>query len=108
MILSLSRMPSAENASKDSAQSPAWRRSDSTAWGMQVPALAGAYRVYAPDRRGHGRTFDTDDPFTYEAAAAETITFLEQVVGGPAHLVGWSDGGNVALLVAAQRPDLVR
>jgi len=82
--------------------------SDSSAWGMQLPPLAEAYHVYLPDRRGHGRTYDTDEPFTYEAAATETIAFLEQVVGGPAHLVGWSDGGNVALLVSAQRPDLVR
>jgi pimeloyl-ACP methyl ester carboxylesterase len=82
--------------------------SDSTSWGMQLPALAAAYHVYAPDRRGHGRSGDTDEAYTYEAMATETIAFLDQVVGGPAHLVGWSDGGNVALLVAAQRADLVR
>jgi pimeloyl-ACP methyl ester carboxylesterase len=82
--------------------------SDSTSWAMQVPALAAAYRVLAPDRRGHGRSGDTDAPYSYEDMATETVAFLEQVVGGPAHLVGWSDGGNVALLVAAQRPDLVR
>jgi pimeloyl-ACP methyl ester carboxylesterase len=64
--------------------------------------------VYAPDRRGHGRSADNDEPYSYEAMATETIAFLEQVVGGAAHLVGWSDGGNVALLVSAQRPDLVR
>jgi pimeloyl-ACP methyl ester carboxylesterase len=29
------------------------------------------------------------------------------VVGGPAVLVGWSDGGIVALLVSMRRPDLV-
>jgi pimeloyl-ACP methyl ester carboxylesterase len=29
---------------------------------------------------------------------------LEQLAGGPAHLVGWSDGGIVALLVALGRP----
>jgi pimeloyl-ACP methyl ester carboxylesterase len=40
--------------------------------------------------------------------AKETIAFLEEVVGGSAHLVGWSDGGNIALLVAIERPDLVR
>jgi len=40
--------------------------------------------------------------------AAETIRVLEQVVAGPAHLVGWSDGGIVALLVALARPNLVR
>jgi pimeloyl-ACP methyl ester carboxylesterase len=82
--------------------------SSSAEWGMQLPALAAAYHVFAPDRRGHGRSSDTDAPYTYEDMAAETIAFLEQVVGGPAHLVGWSDGGNVVLLVAAQRPDLVR
>ena len=37
----------------------------------------------------------------------ETIGVLETVVGGRAHLVGWSDGGIVALLVALRRPDLV-
>jgi pimeloyl-ACP methyl ester carboxylesterase len=39
--------------------------------------------------------------------ATETVRVLEQVVGGPAHLVGWSDGGIVALIVALKRPDLV-
>ena len=34
--------------------------------------------------------------------------FLTALVGGPAHLVGWSDGGIVGLLVAMARPDLVR
>ncbi|MGH8867698.1 MAG: alpha/beta fold hydrolase [Actinomycetes bacterium] len=39
--------------------------------------------------------------------ASDTIGFLEAVLDGPAHLVGWSDGG-VGLLVAMARPDLVR
>ena len=39
--------------------------------------------------------------------ATEAIGVLEQVVGGPAHIVGWSDGGNVGLLAAMRRPDLV-
>jgi pimeloyl-ACP methyl ester carboxylesterase len=66
------------------------------------------YRVVAFDRRGHGRTRDTDAPaFHYEDMATETITVLESIVRGPAHLVGWSDGGIIALLVAIRRPDLV-
>lgn len=76
-------------------------------WGSAVGALARRYRVLVPDRRGHGRTPDVEGPYTYEAMAEETIAFLEQVAGGPAHLVGYSDGGNVALLVARDRPDLV-
>jgi pimeloyl-ACP methyl ester carboxylesterase len=40
--------------------------------------------------------------------AQDTIAFLEQVVGGPASLLGHSDGAPVALLAALERPDLVR
>jgi pimeloyl-ACP methyl ester carboxylesterase len=82
--------------------------SDSTTWGLQVPALAENYRTFAFDRRGHGRTADTDAPFDYGEMAGETVTFLEEVVGGPASLVGWSDGGIVSLLTSMSRPDLVR
>lgn len=82
--------------------------SDGTAWMPQVPALAARHRVFVPDRRGHGKTPDTDAPFSYHAMANETIEFLSTVVGGQAALVGWSDGGIVALVVAMQRPDLVR
>ena len=70
--------------------------------------LAGRYRVVAFDRRGHGRTADTDAPFHYGDMVTEIVQVLEQVVGGPAHLVGWSDGGILALLVALARPDLAR
>ena len=70
--------------------------------------LASEYRLVAFDRRGHGRTADTDAPFHYDDMARETVGVLEQVCGGGAHLVGYSDGGIVALLVALERPDLVR
>src|SRR5688572_20111038 len=70
-------------------------------------ALAEQYRVVAFDRRGHGRTADTDEPFHYDDMATEAIGVLEQVVGGSAHIIGWSDGGIVGLFVAMRRPDLV-
>jgi pimeloyl-ACP methyl ester carboxylesterase len=72
------------------------------------PALTERYRVVSFDRRGHGRTADTDAPFHYTDMATETIGVLESVVGGAAHLVGWSDGGIVAVHVALRRPDLVQ
>jgi pimeloyl-ACP methyl ester carboxylesterase len=71
------------------------------------PSLATKYRIAAFDRRGHGRTPDTLEPFHYDTMADETIAFLEYL-GKPAHLVGHSDGANVALLVAMRRPDLIR
>ena len=39
--------------------------------------------------------------------ADDTVAYLDEVVGGLAHLVGRSDGAVVALLVAQRRPDLV-
>jgi pimeloyl-ACP methyl ester carboxylesterase len=39
--------------------------------------------------------------------AQDTICFLEQVIGGPARVLGVSDGATVGLLVALRRPDLV-
>ncbi|MBM3945408.1 MAG: alpha/beta hydrolase, partial [SAR202 cluster bacterium] len=64
----------------------------------QRRALAHQHRVYMPERRAQGRTPDVDGPLSYEAMVDDTIAFLEDVVGGPAALVGWSDGANVALL----------
>lgn len=74
--------------------------------GLSAP-LETEFRVVAFDRRGHGYTADNAEPFHYDEMAKETIGVLEQVVGGRAHLVGWSDGGIVGLLVALRRPDLV-
>ena len=71
-----------------------------------APHFDKSYRVAAFDRRGHGRTADTDAPFHYEEMADETIAFLEHL-GGKHYVVGHSDGGNVALIVAMRRPDLL-
>jgi pimeloyl-ACP methyl ester carboxylesterase len=77
-------------------------------WVMQVPALAEGYRVYVPERRGHGRTPDLAGPITYEMMAADTAAFLDAASTGAANLVGWSDGAVVGMLVALRRPELVR
>jgi pimeloyl-ACP methyl ester carboxylesterase len=81
---------------------------DARAWAPNLEALAARFHVFTPERRGHGRTPDVEGPFTYQLMAEDTIAFLEQVVGGPAHLVGDSAGASVALLVALRRPDLAR
>lgn len=81
---------------------------DSRVFDANVGGLAKEFRVLRPDRRGHGRTPDVDGPITYAQMARDTIGFLEQVVSGPAHLVGHSDGAVVALLAALMRPELVR
>jgi pimeloyl-ACP methyl ester carboxylesterase len=64
--------------------------------------------VIVPDRRGHGQTPDVEGPISYDLMADDTIAFMDTLGTGPGHLVGWSDGGNVGVLVAIKRPDLVR
>jgi pimeloyl-ACP methyl ester carboxylesterase len=76
-------------------------------WSEQLPVFAERFHVFAPERRAHGHTPDVEGPLTYGDMATDTIGFLEAVVEQPAHLVGWSDGGIVGLLVAMARPDLV-
>jgi pimeloyl-ACP methyl ester carboxylesterase len=71
-----------------------------------IDALADQFHVYTPERRGHGHTPDVEGPINYDVMAQDTIAFLDAVVGGPAHLVGHSDGAFVAMLVAMRRPDL--
>lgn len=75
---------------------------------LQTPALVDAgYRVHVPERRGHVHTPDVEGPLSYSVMADDMIAYLEQEAGAPAHLVGWSDGAVVALLIAQRRPDLV-
>jgi pimeloyl-ACP methyl ester carboxylesterase len=71
-------------------------------------ALAQRYHVHRFDRRGHGRTPDVPGPISYAQMADDTAAFLRTVVGGPAHVLGHSDGAPVALLTAQRHPELVR
>jgi pimeloyl-ACP methyl ester carboxylesterase len=81
---------------------------DSRFFEPNLGALAERFRVYTPERRGHGHTPDVPGPITYQLMADDTIAFLETVVGEPADLVGHSDGAFTAMLVAMQRPELVK
>jgi len=73
-----------------------------------TPELANRFRVILPERRGHGRTADVEGPISYDLMAQDTIAFMEAASIISAHLVGYSDGANVGMLVAMSRPDLVK
>lgn len=78
------------------------------AWGAQLGPLAEHFRVVAPERRGHGHTPDVAGPLTYRVMTQDTAAFIDEAVGSPVHLVGWSDGAVIGMLLAMARPDLVR
>jgi pimeloyl-ACP methyl ester carboxylesterase len=77
-------------------------------WAGQRGALAERYRLYLPERRGHGRTPDVPGPTTYVQMARDTEAFMEAVDVPAAHIIGWSDGGIIALEMALTRPELIR
>jgi len=74
----------------------------------QTAELAKHFKVYAFERPGHGHTADIPGPFSFDSMTKCPTDFIETMKLAPAHLVGWSDGAIVALLVAISRPDLVK
>lgn len=74
----------------------------------QFHEFAEKYHVFAFERSGHGRTADTERPFTFQNMSEQAISFIETMGLGRSHLVGWSDGATVALIVALSRPDLAK
>jgi len=76
-------------------------------WRDTVADLAvGGYRVIVYDRRGYGCS--THRPVRdYRIHVTDLAAVIEHV-GAPAHVLGWSSGGNIALALAIKRPDLYR
>ncbi|QZN85887.1 alpha/beta fold hydrolase [Cellulomonas sp. C5510] len=71
--------------------------------------LADDHRVIAPDARAHGTSPRGTGPLTIPRMADDVADVLGGLrVTGPVDVVGYSDGGNVALLLALRHPALVR
>ncbi len=68
--------------------------------------VAAGYRVATFDLRGHGESGVDFDRFDDLAAASDAVALLEHL-GGPATVIGNSMGAAVAVVAAADRPDLV-
>ena len=73
-----------------------------------IPYLAPRWHLFAPEFRGNGKSGRVPGSYRFQDYTDDTIAFFHQRVAEPAFLFGHSLGGEVALLVAAQCPDLVR
>lgn len=76
-------------------------------WANQVSALAAKFQVIVVDARGHGRSTRDAKPMSYELMADDLLALMDQLKLDKAALVGWSDGGAVALDVAIRHPERV-
>ncbi|MEU4425695.1 alpha/beta hydrolase [Actinoplanes sp. NPDC024001] len=74
----------------------------------QADALVPDHRVYAFERPGHGRSADIDEEYGYARGVADTLAYLDAVGLASAHLVGYSDGAIIGLLLALDHPERVR
>ncbi|MGI9117329.1 MAG: alpha/beta fold hydrolase [Gaiellales bacterium] len=77
-----------------------------TSWDPQLEALADAHRCVAWDLPGYGASAPLP-AFTLEAAADAAAALIAEL-GGPAHVVGLSMGGMIALHLALRHPAAVR
>lgn len=78
-------------------------------WSAQIPALAERYRVLAVSLRHYfpERWDGMGEGFSTAQHVADLAELIERQ-GESVHVLGHSRGGNVALRLAAQRPELVR
>ena len=80
---------------------------DMTYFRNQVDCFAQYFRVIAVDSRGHGRTPRGDAPFTIRQFAEDLHGFMNEHSIDRAHILGFSDGGNVAMCFALKYPERV-
>ena len=73
----------------------------------QTGVFARRYHVYAVDTRGHGRSPRGDKPFTIRQFADDLCGFMDMHGIPKAHILGFSDGGNIALVFAIRYPERV-
>ena len=79
-----------------------------TSFEKSRPVLAKRWTTLAVEQQGHGHTADIDRPLAYEQMVEDTAALLRQKKVANADVSGRSDGGIVALGLAARYPGLDR
>lgn len=73
-----------------------------------IPYFAKRYRVLALDSRAHGKSVDLADSLSFEMLADDCAALLTQLRLDSAYVLGWSDGGITALVLAQRHPEKVK
>src|ERR1035438_1683580 len=75
-------------------------------WEPVAAEMAGAFRMYMPDLRGHGRS-DWPGSYSLELMRDDILGFLDALRIGRISVVGHSMGGTVAYLLAEAQPERI-
>ena len=73
----------------------------------QIEEFSKYYHVYGIDTRGHGKTPRGQAPFTIRQFAKDLLEFMNEHKINRAHLLGFSDGGNIAMIFALHYPERI-
>jgi pimeloyl-ACP methyl ester carboxylesterase len=74
----------------------------------QLDVFSEHHHIVAPDQVGQGRTPDVPGPLSYTAMMEDTAELLRVLKLRHVDVVGFSDGGILALMLAVRHPELVR
>ena len=75
----------------------------------QIKAFSKTYKVIAVDTRGQGKSTDSSmAPLSYDLYAEDMRTLLDSLHISKTNILGWSDGGNTGLIMAAKYPKYVK
>jgi 3-oxoadipate enol-lactonase len=80
---------------------------DTTGWSFQVPAFAPHFHVLLYDCCGQGQSGRPNGPYTPAQHIQDAQELLDGLAVQRAHVVGLSNGGAIAMGVAASKPELV-
>ncbi len=78
-----------------------------TYFDSQVRFFSERYRVIAPDTRGHGKSPRGDGEFTLSRFADDLYDFMKMIGIEKAHILGFSDGANIAMIFALRHPEMI-
>jgi pimeloyl-ACP methyl ester carboxylesterase len=72
-----------------------------------IPYFSKKYQVIAVDSRSQGKSVDTNDSLSFEMMADDFAVLMDSLHIASAYVLGWSDGGINAILLAIRHPDKV-
>ena len=81
---------------------------DHTSWRLVVAEFARSHQVVAYDRRGHSESDRSTAPDVIRAHEEDLAALIEELRIAPAHVVGNSIGGSIALRLGGRRPEVFR
>ncbi|MBM3127643.1 MAG: alpha/beta fold hydrolase [Chloroflexi bacterium] len=79
-----------------------------TDWHLVAPLLAREYRVIVPDCRGHGQSRNPNRSYSFKEMADDIAALVRALGYQRAHIIGHSNGGNVALVTLIEHPEIVQ